>query len=184
MNLWNLFILHRVKPLWLSKLIANIFGFIMIYPIVLHNKETALLLSLFLAAYIYKNIQNLDSKNLDSNTTESNNTDSIDKTSNPTIKHADLAKSFIIYDFAIMQLMISCFCACIFVFTTWQIYVLEAIFGCIFIRIYGYYKPSLIGRFYNLETNKILGNILGAILHGVLSGASVMMLYFLSVKLS
>ena len=222
MKFFHLYIFDKIKPLVVQKIIANILGFIIIYPITLHNKETALLLSLFLAVYLYKNMQDLESKqNLDSKTTchversetsknlEINHKDSnpnIDSNLNPTnntesnpINNANLtqessntqdsintnqAKPLIPHDFAIIQLMISLFCACLFVFTTWQMYILEAIFGCIFIRIYDYYKPSLIGRFYNLKPNKILGSILGAILHGVLSGASVMILYYISVKFS
>ncbi|WP_281651028.1 hypothetical protein [Helicobacter bilis] len=222
MRLFHLYIFDKIKPLVLQKIIANILGFIIIYPITLHNKETALLLSLFLAVYLYKNIQDLESKqNLDSKATchvecsetsknlEINHKDSnpnIDSNLNPTnntesnpINNANLtqessntqdsintnqAKPLIPHDFAIIQLMISLFCACLFVFATWQMYILEALIGCIFIRIYDYYKPSLIGRFYNLKPNKILGSILGAILHGVLSGASVMILYYISVKFS
>ena len=222
MRLFHLYIFDKIKPLVLQKIIANILGFIIIYPITLHNKETALLLSLFLAVYLYKNMQDLESKqNLDSKATchversetsknlEINHKDSnpnIDSNLNPTnntesnpINNANLtqessntqdsintnqAKPLIPHDFAIIQLMISLFCACLFVFATWQMYILEALIGCIFIRIYDYYKPSLIGRFYNLKPNKILGSILGAILHGVLSGASVMILYYISVKFS
>ena len=222
MRLFHLYIFDKIKPLVLQKIIANILGFIIIYPITLHNKETALLLSLFLAVYLYKNMQDLESKqNLDSQTAchversetsknlEINHKDSnpnIDSNLNPTnntesnpINNANLtqessntqdsintnqAKPLIPHDFAIIQLMISLFCACLFVFATWQMYILEALIGCIFIRIYDYYKPSLIGRFYNLKPNKILGSILGAILHGVLSGASVMILYYISVKFS
>ena len=222
MRFFHLYIFDKIKPLVLQKIIANILGFIIIYPITLHNKETALLLSLFLAVYLYKNIQDLESKqNLDSKATchversetsknlEINHKDSnpnIDSNLNPTnntesnpINNANLtqessntqdsintnqAKPLIPHDFAIIQLMISLFCACLFVFATWQMYILEALIGCIFIRIYDYYKPSLIGRFYNLKPNKILGSILGAILHGVLSGASVMILYYISVKFS
>ncbi len=222
MRFFHLYIFDKIKPLVLQKIIANILGFIIIYPIALHNKETALLLSLFLAVYLYKNMQDLESKqNLDSKATchversetsknlEINHKDSnpnIDSNLNPTnntesnpINNANLtqessntqdsintnqAKPLIPHDFAIIQLMISLFCACLFVFTTWQMYILEALIGCIFIRIYDYYKPSLIGRFYNLKPNKILGSILGAILHGVLSGASVMILYYISVKFS
>ena len=222
MNFFHLYIFDKIKPLVLQKIIANILGFIVIYPIALHNKETALLLSLFLAVYLYKNMQDLESKqNLDSKATchversetsknlEINHKDSnpnIDSNLNPTnntesnpINNANLtqessntqdsintnqAKPLIPHDFAIIQLMISLFCACLFVFATWQMYILEALIGCIFIRIYDYYKPSLIGRFYNLKPNKILGSILGAILHGVLSGASVMILYYISVKFS
>lgn len=222
MRFFHLYIFDKIKPLVLQKIIANILGFIVIYPITLHNKETALLLSLFLAVYLYKNIQDLESKqNLDSKATchvecsetsknlEINHKDSnpnIDSNLNPTnntesnpINNANLtqessntqdsintnqAKPLIPHDFAIIQLMISLFCACLFVFATWQMYILEALIGCIFIRIYDYYKPSLIGRFYNLKPNKILGSILGAILHGVLSGASVMILYYISVKFS
>ncbi|AQQ59650.1 hypothetical protein XJ32_05590 [Helicobacter bilis] len=222
MRLFHLYIFDKIKPLVLQKIIVNILGFIIIYPITLHNKETALLLSLFLAVYLYKNMQDLESKqNLDSKTAchversetsknlEINHKDSnpnIDSNLNPTnntesnpINNANLtqessntqdsintnqAKPLIPHDFAIIQLMISLFCACLFVFATWQMYILEAFIGCIFIRIYDYYKPSLIGRFYNLKPNKILGSILGAILHGVLSGASVMILYYISVKFS
>ena len=222
MRFFHLYIFDKIKPLVLQKIIANILGFIIIYPITLHNKETALLLSLFLAVYLYKNMQDLESKqNLDSKATchversetsknlEINHKDSnpnIDSNLNPTnntesnpINNANLtqessntqdsintnqAKPLIPHDFAIIQLMISLFCACLFVFATWQMYILEALIGCIFIRIYDYYKPSLIGRFYNLKPNKILGSILGAILHGVLSGASVMILYYISVKFS
>ena len=222
MRFFHLYIFDKIKPLVLQKIIANILGFIIIYPITLHNKETALLLSLFLAVYLYKNMQDLESKqNLDSKATchvecsetsknlEINHKDSnpnIDSNLNPTnntesnpINNANLtqessntqdsintsqAKPLIPHDFAIIQLMISLFCACLFVFATWQMYILEAFIGCIFIRIYDYYKPSLIGRFYNLKPNKILGSILGAILHGVLSGASVMILYYISVKFS
>ena len=222
MRFFHLYIFDKIKPLVLQKIIANILGFIIIYPITLHNKETALLLSLFLAVYLYKNMQDLESKqNLDSKTAchversetsknlEINHKDSnpnIDSNLNPTnntesnpINNANLtqessntqdsintnqAKPLIPHDFAIIQLMISLFCACLFVFATWQMYILEALIGCIFIRIYDYYKPSLIGRFYNLKPNKILGSILGAILHGVLSGASVMILYYISVKFS
>ncbi|WP_104746478.1 hypothetical protein [Helicobacter bilis] len=222
MRFFHLYIFDKIKPLVLQKIIANILGFIIIYPITLHNKETALLLSLFLAVYLYKNMQDLESKqNLDSKTAchversetsknlEINHKDSnpnIDSNLNPTnntesnpINNANLtqessntqdsintnqAKPLILHDFAIIQLMISLFCACLFVFATWQMYILEALIGCIFIRIYDYYKPSLIGRFYNLKPNKILGSILGAILHGVLSGASVMILYYISVKFS
>lgn len=230
MRFFHLYIFDKIKPLVLQKIIANILGFIIIYPIALHNKETALLLSLFLAVYLYKNMQDLesnpnesaqDSNKLDSKTAchvecsetsknlEINHKDSnsnIDSNLNPTnntesnpINNANLtqessntqdsintnqAKPLIPHDFAIIQLMISLFCACLFVFATWQMYILEALIGCIFIRIYDYYKPSLIGRFYNLKPNKILGSILGAILHGVLSGASVMILYYISVKFS
>ena len=222
MKFFHLYIFDKIKPLVVQKIIANILGFIIIYPITLHNKENALLLSLFLAVYLYKNMQDLESKqNLDSKTTchversetsknlEINHKDSnpnIDSNLNPTnntesnpINNANLTqessntqdsintnqpKPLIPHDFAIIQLMISLFCACLFVFTTWQMYILEALIGCIFIRIYDYYKPSLIGRFYNLKPNKILGSILGAILHGVLSGASVMILYYISVKFS
>ena len=216
MRFFHLYIFDKIKPLVLQKIIANILGFIVIYPITLHNKETALLLSLFLAVYLYKNMQDLESKqNLDSKTAchversetsknlEINHKDSnsnINSNLNPTnntesnpINNANLtqdfintnqAKPLIPQDFAIIQLMISLFCACLFVFATWQMYILEALIGCIFIRIYDYYKPSLIGRFYNLKPNKILGSILGAILHGVLSGASVMILYYISVKFS
>lgn len=230
MRLFHLYIFDKIKPLVLQKIIANISGFIIIYPIALHNKETALLLSLFLAVYLYKNMQDLesntnesaqDSNKLDSKTAchversetsknlEINHKDSnpnIDSNLNPTnntesnpINNANLtqessntqdsintstAKPLTPHDFAIIQLMISLFCACLFVFATWQMYILEALIGCIFIRIYDYYKPSLIGRFYSLEPNKILGSILGAILHGVLSGASVMILYYISVKFS
>ncbi|MCI7410130.1 hypothetical protein [Helicobacter bilis] len=227
MRLFHLYIFDKIKPLVLQKIIANILGFIIIYPIALHNKETALLLSLFLAVYLYKNMQNLDSMSyrqgagfemqdngdLDSKTTchversetsknlESNPNGWVQGVgvqnckileSNPTNKSSNTqdsintnqAKPLIPHDFAIIQLMISLFCACLFVFATWQMYILEAFIGCIFIRIYDYYKPSLIGRFYNLKPNKILGSILGAILHGVLSGASVMILYYISVKFS
>ncbi len=222
MKFFHLYIFDKIKPLVLQKLIANILGFIIIYPITLHNKETALLLSLFLAVYLYKNMQNLDS-NPNKSAQDSNKLDSktachVERSetsknlesnpnglvqgvgvqnckileSNPTNKSSNIqdsintntATSIIPHDFAIFQLMMSFFCACLFVFTTWQMYILEAIFGCIFIRIYDYYKPSLIGRFYNLKPNKILGSILGAILHGVLSGASVMILYYISVKFS
>ena len=238
MRLFHLYIFDKIKPLVLQKIIANILGFIVIYPITLHNKETALLLSLFLAVYLYKNMQDLesnpnesaqDSNKLDSKTAchvERSETSSIESKkdfshshtqndkdldsypngwvqgvgvqncknldSNPTNKSSNTqdsintnqAKPLIPHDFAIIQLMISLFCACLFVFATWQMYILEALIGCIFIRIYDYYKPSLIGRFYNLKPNKILGSILGAILHGVLSGASVMILYYISVKFS
>ena len=62
MRLFHLYIFDKIKPLVLQKIIANILGFIIIYPITLHNKETALLLSLFLAVYLYKNMQDLESK--------------------------------------------------------------------------------------------------------------------------
>lgn len=180
MKLWNLFVLHKVKPLWLSKLIANIFGFIAMYPIALHNKETALLLSLFLAAYLYRNMQiiNVGQKN----DFAIKDTDKIDST----IDCKNDLYQMQINDFAITQFMISCFCACLFVFTTWQIYTIQALCGCIFIRIYDYYKPSLIGRFYEMQINRasnhIFGSIIGLILCGILSGASVMLIYFLYTR--
>lgn len=179
MRLLHLYILDRIKPLWLQKLVANILGFVMIYPIALHNKETVLLLSLFLAVYLYKNMQKIDSKSLASKTTGSSDTQTTIESN-----HTNPTQTFIAHDVAIVQLMISCFCVCLFIFTTWQIYIVQVVFGCIFIRIYDYYRPSLIGRFYNLQPNKILGSILGAILHGILSGASVMLLYYVSIKLS
>ncbi len=166
MLLWNLYILHKIKPLWLRKSIANIFGFLLLYPIVLHNKETALLLSIFLATYLYRNMQSIDT-----HTTQDS------KTSNN-----EVATQPIIHEFAIIHFMMSCFCACLFIFTTWQAYVIQALCGCIFLRIYDYYKPSLIGRFYAMQPNKILGSILGAILHGILSGASTALLHFLCLQ--
>lgn len=178
MGLWNLFVLHRVKPLWLSKFIANILGFIILYPIALNNKETALLLSLFLAAYLYKNMQAINA-----NLGQSDSIIKGDFKADSKTKCNHELHQMQIYDFAISQFMISCFCACLFIFATWQIYAIQAICGCIFIRIYDFYKPSLIGRFYTMQTNRILGGIMGLILCGILSGASVMLLYFLYTKI-
>lgn len=184
MHLWNLFILHKVKPIWLGKLIANVFGFIVLYPITLHNKETALLLSLFLAAYLYRNMQTLNA-NLQNDSTQSKDSKTEYKIDSKDYKQQ--LQQTKIHDFAITQFMISCFCACLFITTSLQIYAICASFGCIFIRIYDYYKPSLIGRFYTMQTNlisnHILGGILGSILCGILSGASVMLIYFLYIKL-
>lgn len=191
--LWNLFVLHKVKPLWLSKIIANMLGFIVIYPIVLHNKETALLLSLFLAAYIYRNAQEVQMQakqdlNKDFQKDSKNTQNMQEYPRKNTEKAADFKISkesknkFMqtqVQDFAIAQFMISCFCACLLVFTQWQIYVIQAVCGCVFLRIYDYYKPSLIGRFHTMRQNHILGGVLSAVLCGVLSGASVMLICFL-----
>lgn len=169
MVLWNLYILQKVQPLWLRKLIANAFGFTLFYPIALHNRETALLLSLFLMAYCYRNLPNQDSQ---TNTTQA---DIQVKADNPQCAPND---------YALIQFSTSLFCACLFVFTSWQIYVIEALFGCLFLRIYDYYKPSLIGRFYAMRPNRALGVALGGILHGILSGASVILLYYLCLQMT
>ncbi len=150
MSFWNLYLLHKVYPLWLRKVIANIIGFLIIYPFVLYNSETALMLSIFLSVFIYRKLQNKDYIN-----------DSVKNSS----------------DLVIYQLLASLFCACIFIFNTWKIYVIQVFIACIFLRIYDFYKPSLIGRFYKIKDNIELWHTLSSILHGVLSGISVMIVH-------
>ncbi len=155
MDFWNLYFLNRIKPVWLKRCIANILGFLLIYPIVLYNTETSLMISIFLSAFVYKSIKNASQcdRNIDKN------------------------REFLIYQF-----ISSLFCACIFVFDSWHIYVMQVCLGCLLLRIYDFYKPSLIGRFYKLQTNIVLGYILSSILQGILSGISVMMLNVIYLK--
>ncbi len=139
---------YFIKPLWLRKILTNILGFVLIYPFLLYSAESAFLIALFFSVFAYK--------------------------------------KKILQNSVIDQIIIASICGSLF--STWHIkdidinplgiYALESILACIFIRIYDVYKPSFIGRFYKYDKNTELGYMLGAILNGILSGFSVLLVIY------
>ena len=53
----NLFIFSVIKPLWLRKLCVNLLGYTIIYMIIVYNRESALLISLFFSVFAYRKTQ-------------------------------------------------------------------------------------------------------------------------------
>lgn len=162
----NLFIFSVIKPLWLRKLCVNLLGYTIIYMIIVYNRESALLISLFFSVFAYRKTQQQFQLNIKEE------------------KRVDSPQKLNQYDNTILNhFIISLFCACLLSFNTWQVFVIQIIISLIFIFIYDIYKPSLIGRFYNLTSNPPLGYIMSAILHGILSGISTMLVYSLFLKM-
>ncbi|RDU67546.1 hypothetical protein CQA53_00565 [Helicobacter didelphidarum] len=210
MNLYNLAILHIIKPLWLRKILASLIGFAFIYILIIFNRETAFMLSLLISAVIYRNLrtdqQNFNDKSnqpfyevinsiknvgtgiakndcvshqdtIQNNQSQQDSQNSytaqtlvVDKKNIPQIR-----KNYGNY-FVIDQFIASLFCACFLVFNNTETYALEAVCACVFIRIYDYYKPSFIRRFYNFKPNLEGGYIFSGLLNGILSGLSIMLI--------
>lgn len=146
---FNLFL--GFKPIWLRKILLNLLGFCIIYPILIYNRESAFLLSLFFSVFVYRNLKEYQQSHDFSSKCE---------------------------DFAINQFIASLFCACLIIATPY-IFICQILIACVFLRIYDIYKPSLIGRFAHFTNNLAFGYIISAMLNGLLSGASVMIPYSL-----
>lgn len=92
------------------------------------------------------------------------------------------------------ECVIALFCASILNVNEWGKFAINMTLALIFIRIYDYFKPSYIGRFYNfktqdIESKSILNNknfylVISAMLNGVLSAISTLLVLKICEKLN
>ncbi|RDU61524.1 hypothetical protein [Helicobacter sp. MIT 14-3879] len=183
-TLGNLFILGVIPQLWLRKILANIIGLLIAYPIILYNRESAFLLTLFFTAFVYKTLRKDKERESSEAYTDRNLCSDTDNDKESITQEQAQSRErqkdcFTLDSLVVEQCIASLFCICLVVFTHWQDFILKALFSCVFLRIYDYYKPSIISRLYHLEQNRILGFVLSGVLSGILSGISVMVLLLL-----
>lgn len=140
----------------------DIICFGLMYEIMGFNVESAFLFSLFIAIFTYKRFEKFIESKKDS-------------------------KKLIF-----LNLLYECntalFCVIFFYSKDLNLYILCCIIALIFIRIYNFFKPSVIGRFYNFAlslessniknaffTNKALNFVISAILNAILCAISTLL---------
>ncbi|RDU73730.1 hypothetical protein CQA66_00665 [Helicobacter aurati] len=172
MTLGNLFILGIVPKLWLRKILASLVGLVAAYLLILYNRETTFLLALFFAAFVYKTLQKTTNAQNPFSSQEDNFY--VDSSSdNVQFNRATQQDSLELDSLVVGQCIAGLFCACLVIFTDWQDFLFKALFACVLIRLYDYYKPSIMSKLYTFEKDRILGFVLGSVLNGILSGLSV-----------
>ncbi|STQ85815.1 hypothetical protein LS73_004840 [Helicobacter muridarum] len=177
MTFENLFILVIIPQLWLRKIIASAIGLLITYPIILYNRESAFLLSLLFATFVYKTLKKMSEKKL--KITKDIN---IQEQETQRVGKEIGGDNFQTPSGILDQFIAGLFCICLVIFADWQDFISKSCLSVVFISIYDYYKPSLIRRLYAFDKDRTLGFVLGGILNGVLSGVSVVISMLLLEK--
>lgn len=203
---------------FIFNIFLNAICFVVIFFIGRFNLESAFMFALFVAIFTFKKmdaLENIESKlqdSKDSSKTHENKIQDSNDSKNPnnSCENINIIESKLpqdsknhnktkdsIFINALYQCVIALFCASIINTNEWQKYVIVSILSLICIRIYDYFKPSVIGRFYNfkkLENSQLLSDknssqnkttlltnmafyrILSAILNGVLSAITALII--------
>ncbi|MWV62543.1 hypothetical protein DCO58_03635 [Helicobacter saguini] len=136
---------------FILNVLVGVVCFIVIFFIGRFNLETAFMFALFVAVFAFKK---MDSKVIEFGVLDSNNSKDSNsvKDSNAGLESSGVKSSKDSNFLSILyQCVIATFCSSIINTNEWQKFVVLSILALVFIRIYDYFKPSFIGRFYDFN---------------------------------